>query len=146
MGTTTRRRLAMLATAVVLGALLGIGSWRAMASPQVPIERVEYKCYTLPQGRALNQDVGLNDQFGDETVVVQQPLLLCNPATKIVNGVVFTAEAPHLKCYKIVPSASVNQRVNLTDQFHREENVLVTAAQILCTEVTKEEVAAPPTQ
>jgi hypothetical protein len=122
--------------------LVALGGWGAGA---LAGERrvTEYKCYDLPQTPAVGQDVTLEDQFHPEgeAVTVQQPLYLCNPATKIVNGVRFeNPTAPHLKCYKIVPSTSVNKQVTLTDQFHPEgEEATVTTPRFLCTEVEKEE-------
>jgi hypothetical protein len=50
---------------------------------------IEYKCYVIPQGPALNKHAQLEDQFDQENITVQQPLYLCNPATKMFNGETF---------------------------------------------------------
>ena len=136
--------MAILAVAVVLAIAAPVASGQALTLPTI-----EYKCYTVPPGAAVNKPATLTDQFDSENVRVQQAMLLCNPATKVFNGVTFGGETvtipgttieitlPHLKCYKIVPSKTVNERVTLEDQFGTEENVLVTTPQILCTTVTK---------
>src|SRR6266496_5653014 len=138
--------LAILAVAVVMAIAAPTASAQALTLPTI-----EYKCYVVPPGRAVNKPATLSDQFDTEDVHVQQPLFLCNPASKTFNGTTFggstvtvggiTIEVPHLKCYKIVPSATVNKRVTLTDQFGTEEGVLVTTPQLLCTTVTKTELS-----
>jgi hypothetical protein len=130
------RAVKVIVLAVAMLVALGVWGAGAMAGES---ERVtEYKCYDIPPGPAVGQEVTLEDQFGRQDVTVQQPLYLCNPATKIVNGVSFTnPTAPHLKCYKIVPSTSVKRQVTLEDQFGTEENVTITTPRFLCTEVEK---------
>jgi hypothetical protein len=120
---------------IVLAAamLVALGGWGAGALAGEG-KVTEYKCYDIPQGPAVGQEVTLEDQFGTEDVTVQQPLYLCNPALKNGKG---DLNAPHLKCYKIVPSTSVNRQVTLEDQFGTEENVNITTPRFLCTEVEK---------
>jgi hypothetical protein len=143
-------KVAVIAVAVVIT----IAAWSPRASAQViTLPTIEEKCYVIPPGRALNTPATLTDQFDTEDVLVQQPLYLCNPATKTFAGGTFggptvtipvppgattvTIAVPHLKCYKITPSKTVNETVTLTDQFGTETDVKVTTPQFLCTTVTK---------
>jgi hypothetical protein len=130
--------------------LVALGGWGAGVLAGESERVVEYKCYDIPPGPAVGQEVTLIDQFHPEpegeVVTVQQPLYLCNPAAKIMNGVRFeNPNVPHLKCYKIVPSRAVKKEVTLTDQFHPGtedepgETVTITTPRFMCTEVVKTE-------
>jgi hypothetical protein len=128
------------AAIVAVAMLVSIGIWKPRTSvrAQGHVRAAEYKCYVLPPGPAVNKEAQFQDQFGTETVKVQQPLFLCNPATKIFNGMTFENPAlPHLKCYNITPSTAVKKTVTLKDQFETETNVMVTTPQFVCTEVEK---------
>jgi hypothetical protein len=154
-------KVAVFAVAVVIA----IAGWSPRASAQViTLPTIEEKCYVIPPGPALNTPATLTDQFDTEDVRVQQPLYLCNPATKTFAGGTFggptvtipvppgattvTIAVPHLKCYKIVPSTTVKETVTLVDQFGTETDVKVTTPQFLCTTVTKTVTTAamPPTR
>lgn len=111
---------------------------------------IEFQCYQLAGGGALNQPATLKDQFDQDNVLVQEPQLLCNPATKRFNGRTFggfptiTAVGttvritlPHLQCYRIEPDKTEDKTVTLRDQFGTETDVKVTASHFLCTTVIK---------
>jgi hypothetical protein len=137
------KRAGILKAAPAVAILLAVGNWTPRASAQAASHTAEYKCYNIPQSPAVGQPITLQDQFGTEEVTVQQPEYLCNPAIKTFNGVKFGSltRFPHLKCYKIVPSTTVNKAVTLKDQFEMED-VTVTSAALVCTEVTKTENTA----
>jgi len=123
---------------------------------------IDYECYVVPQGRALNARATLTDQFGAQSVLVQESLYLCNPTQKTFNGTVYggttvtattstgepvTVTLPHLKCYKTVPSAAVKVEVNLfTPQFKDTETANITAPQFVCTTVIKTVLTAAAPQ
>jgi hypothetical protein len=119
----------------------------------LPPERFSFKCYVINQGTAPKEEVRLCDQFhecaegthgreGGELVTVREPQLLCTPAQKIREKDTRTDDAvepsvdfegDHLKCYNITSAGpSVNQEVDVSDQFFDADSVKVQTAQYLC--------------
>lgn len=129
--------------------ILMIAVPRAQAQQLTITSIVDYECYVVPPGAALDAPAILTDQFGTQDVLVQASLYLCNPTTKVFQGQTFggttatlsngeTVVLPHLKCYKTVPSASVNVPVSLfSPQFGDTETAKITAPQFVCTTVEK---------
>jgi hypothetical protein len=159
----------MTSTRTFWTALLAVGVALMIMAPvataQVTVDLtnvvVDYKCYVVAPGPALNKEATLSDQFdairgGVEDVLIQQPQFLCNPAIKTTAEGVFggpsvtvddvTVILPHLKCYKIVPSRTINLLADLTTPqfddtpFETENDARISAAQYLCTTVTKSDI------
>jgi hypothetical protein len=158
----------MTSTRTFWTAVLAVGVASTIMAPvataQVTVDLtnvvVDYKCYVVAPGPALNKPATLSDQFdeirGEEDVLIQQPQFLCNPARKTTTEGTFggptvtvgdvTVILPHLKCYKIVPSRTVNLLADLTTpqfagtDFETEDDARIAAAQYLCTTVTKSDI------
>jgi hypothetical protein len=133
---------ALTVAVLAVAMLVAIGSWEvyrgAEALAQVP--EVQFKCFDLAQTPgALREPASLTTQFGAEDVQVMEPLLLCAPVTKQRGEEITEPEINvHILCYKIIPSGPPpNVTVTLEDQF-RTQTARVTAAELLCVEVTKE--------
>lgn len=91
------------------------------ASKNVPVTLPplnHYKCYEA-EGDPLDVPVTLTDQFDQVGVRVLEPTLFCNPAEKVVNGIVHPIEDPfaHLACYRIDPPMLYGLGVMAFDQF-----------------------------
>jgi hypothetical protein len=137
---------------LVVAVVLMVAAPSAIAQT-VQLPTIEFQCYVIQHGAHADANVRLTDQFGAENALVQESQLLCNPAKKVFNGNTFggqtvtipvptgattiTIAVPHLQCYKIVPSSTVDRNVKLTDQFGTEAFVSVTGPQVLCTTVVK---------
>jgi hypothetical protein len=91
-----------------------------------PIVSNHYLCYEA-QGPALNLPVNLQDQFGVVDVVATLPEMFCNPAEKMVDGVIYPREDPvaHLACYRIEPPVAYDFQVVGYDQFETYDLHLV---------------------
>ncbi len=83
-----------------------------------------FKCYRVTQGTPANAFVQLLDQFDRldqklEHVVVQNPLLFCNPVNKIRDREVapILNENNHLKMYFIAPTLTQSRVVFVSNQF-----------------------------
>ena len=92
------------------------------------------KLYTLnpPAGSILRKVVVFN-QFGQSTLTVRASSLLAVPTGK--NAGAFH-DLDHFKCYDC-GGPEVDIVVNLTDQFHTENNVLVVQPRYFCNPVAK---------
>jgi hypothetical protein len=91
-----------------------------MPGEELPVAN-HYKCYTCT-GNRVDKLVFLRDQFSesDRTVVVQEPLWLCNPTKKtIVGGPTYDVvdENQHYVCYRIQSEFVSGTSVAFTDQF-----------------------------
>ena len=96
-------------------------------------------CYrTAPQSGFQRRDIGVRNQFGDQTVTVLKPLQLCVPSEK--DGVPSALGIDHFRCYKarIRPGTpSFDEReVTLVDQFENKRE-RVTGCFRFCTPVDK---------
>jgi len=100
-----------------------------------------YLCYEVISGLPVGLDgVILTDQFDQEPVTVGDPILLCNPADKIVpdDGIPIFDNENHLACYDITPYLSpALTEVVANDQFG-DSQFTVLDHQFLCVPSTKE--------
>jgi hypothetical protein len=88
------------------------------------------KLYNLNPGPIVPpRPVIVNNQFGPQALNVQSSRLLAVPTQKN-NGGIFH-DLDHFKCYDCTGNP-VNVSVNLTDQFHVENNVVVLQPIFLC--------------
>jgi hypothetical protein len=78
--------------------------------------------------------VKITNQFGTKTIQVYQPEVLAVPTQK--QGHEPPQDLDHFKCYR-ASGKSVKRRVNLRDQFHVEENVLVSEPFAFCNPTEK---------
>jgi hypothetical protein len=86
-----------------------------------------FQCYRITQGTPANDFVLLHDQFdvtpnGNvfEHVIVQNPLLFCNPVKKTTSTGQTTPivnENNHLELYYIAPTTGPTRTVTVTNQF-----------------------------
>jgi hypothetical protein len=127
--------------------LLALGSGVAYAD-----ELPHFKCFQLAEkGGALNEEVKLKTQFGEEEVEVKNPHFLCAPTIKkrgcpkdedgeekCAEKTYAKLDGLHLLCWKIAPSGPpVSEEVTLDSQFGDTE-VKVQTGQLLCEPVDKE--------
>src|SRR6266508_4579797 len=78
--------------------------------------------------------VTLDDQFGSDTVRVEQPDLFCNPVEKIHNGVRerIQERAVHLTCYDIKgPQRTEATQFGVRNQFETD-TFTITSFELLC--------------
>ena len=102
-----------------------------------------YKCFDIV-GPPLGVPVTLQDQFGSQSAIVQEPRLLCPPAIK--NNQFGSLHSPHLKCYNLQPMTPPPAAiVDLDGQFSYERRVPVGPASMLCTPANKQVVSPNPT-
>jgi hypothetical protein len=92
-----------------------------------------YWCYDVT-GEPVDTTVTLDDQFGSDTVRVEQPDLFCNPVEKIHNGVRTRIEerAVHLTCYDIKgPQRTEATQFGVKNQFETD-TFTITSFELLC--------------
>jgi hypothetical protein len=78
--------------------------------------------------------VTLADQFGSDTVQVEQPEYFCNPVVKVHNGVTTRIEEKqvHLTCYDIkAPQRTEATSFGVMNQFE-SDTFTITSWDILC--------------
>jgi hypothetical protein len=109
-----------------------------------PADLNHYKCYTVSRSPAVNETIGLSDQFGpDEQVLVRRLIRLCNPVEKRREG--REPEPPphpneHLACYRVdEPLPFQEPTVFTRDQFRDRETLRVTRPSTLCVPSRKRE-------
>ena len=107
-----------------------------------------YLCYEVISGPPVGLDgVILTDQFHQENVTVGDPMLLCNPADKIVpeDGLPIYDRENHLACYDIAPHEPLPFTIHVVanDQFGDSQFVIL-ENQFLCAPSTKK-IKPPPT-
>jgi hypothetical protein len=105
--------------------------------PEGPHHLDHFVCYRA-SGPAVNQAVGLRDEFLGEIVGVTMPALFCNPAKKEHNGVVTPVEHPdaHLACYTILGQQGMRARW-VRNQFGIEQ-LAIAGARMLCVPSSKQ--------
>ncbi len=126
-------------------ALLAVLAGNTVADAQLSLLD-HFKCYRVTEGTPANAFVALQDQFDllNETfehVVVQNPLLFCNPVSKtLASGQVTSIvnENNHLKMYFIAPTLTQTRLVTVTNQF--------TGSAITTLQVFQPVILAVPTQ
>lgn len=100
----------------------------ATAGAQANLNLDHFKCYRITEGTPANDFVLLHDQFDFtpngapffEHVVVQNPLLFCNPVKKTTSTGQQTPivnENNHLEIYHIAPTTAQTRTVTVTNQF-----------------------------
>jgi hypothetical protein len=91
-------------------------------------------CYEV-NGPPVDSDVILADQFGTDTVRVEQPVLFCNPVEKSIGGKVverIVEREVHLTCYDLHgPQRTEATLVQISNQFE-EDTFTITSFQLLC--------------
>jgi hypothetical protein len=111
-----------------------------------------FRCYTLlsvsvdpvPPPRT----VGVRDQFGPTQVEVSTPWapsFVCNPATKVVDGVTHPAlyAFAHLACYSLAPQASATRTIFIRNQFG-DASAALQQPTLLCLPSLKDGGPPPP--
>jgi hypothetical protein len=97
-------------------------------------------CYDINQATPFTpRHVLVNNQFGEQELVVTKPFQLCNPATKDEVGNFEDLNLDHMKCYRVrraVGSPRVNPTITVQDQFETR-TAQVFRPHILCNPVDK---------
>jgi hypothetical protein len=97
-------------------------------------------CYDINQATPFQpRHVLVNNQFGEQELVVTKPYQLCNPATKDGVGNFEELDLDHMKCYRVrraVGSPRVNPTITVQDQFETR-TAQVFRPHILCNPVSK---------
>ncbi len=81
--------------------------------------------------------VSIQNQFGEQDLVIDHVISFLVPARKIEPGLEFPDGLDHYKGYRIIGGASINQTVSLADQFEAEDGVAVLEPLVFCVPVTK---------
>jgi hypothetical protein len=118
-------------------------SGSAAANPLSSVDH--FKCYKAseqPPPKPLPPSVILADQFGAGQLKVGPVVMLCNPVTKIHDGVEYTMRHPelHLVCFKLRQNQSRTVIVN--NQFG-QRTLRVNAAKRLCLPSYKNQQPGP---
>jgi hypothetical protein len=100
--------------------------------------------YEVIEGRSVGAEVGLNDQFGDETVTVYEPAFFANPVRIIHDGEVTEILYPevHGVLYRI-EGGDFQREVQVVNQFG-EQTLNVDAPNLLA--VPSEKISASMTE
>jgi hypothetical protein len=126
----------------VVGArLLLVPTEKLVSDLGFPERLNHYWCYEA-NGERVGEDVTLEDQFGSDTVRVEEPRFFCNPVEKLHAGVRFRIEERqvHLTCYEIHgPQKTVPTQFGMTNQLETD-TFTVTAYELLCVPSAKGEV------
>jgi len=105
--------------------------------PPPPIPRVDhYFCYGVKPAEPFKpRPVTLKDQFGASKAEVVEPVLLCNPAVKLVQGKetgeIVNREA-HLACYVIREIEFKPRRVTIWNQYEKARVLEAGRPTLLC--------------
>ncbi len=105
---------------------------------RLPRRLDHFLCYPVT-APSLAQPVSLTDQFQTKDVIVEQPVLFCNPVQKTIGNNTTRVQnaAAHLLCYNIRLSQSTTSRqVNIKNQLETDLFTLTTT-QMLCVPSTK---------
>jgi hypothetical protein len=98
-----------------------------------PTRLNHYWCYDVT-GAPVDTTVTLADQFGADTVRVEQPEYFCNPVVKVHNGVTTRIEEKklHLTCYDIkAPQRTGPTSFGVMNQFETD-TFTITSFDLLC--------------
>jgi hypothetical protein len=104
-----------------------------------PDDLNHYWCYEV-NGPRVRTRVTLEDQFGTNTVRVEEPKFFCNPVEKIHAGVTVPIEEEevHLTCYEIKgPQRTKATEFDVFNQLE-QDTFTVTAFELLCVPSEKE--------
>jgi hypothetical protein len=81
--------------------------------------------------------VRVQNQFGEQKLLIDQLLFLLVPAQKIEPGLGYPKELDHFKGYRVFNGPVINRTVSLADQFGVEDEVLVLEPLVFCVPVLK---------
>jgi hypothetical protein len=107
-----------------------------------PTKLDHYLCYPVT-GTSLEQAVSLTDQFQSMDIVVEKPVLFCNPVAKTIGNKTSRIQnaAAHQVCYNIrLPQSTTSRQVPIQNQFETDTFTLTTT-QLLCVPSTKTQVS-----
>lgn len=76
--------------------------------------------------------VHVQNQFGDQDLLIDHLLFLLVPAQKIEPGLDFPDTLDHYKGYRVFSGPVINRTVSLADQFGEEDGVLVLEPLVFC--------------
>ncbi|MFC1861120.1 hypothetical protein ACFLYL_02415 [Chloroflexota bacterium] len=103
-----------------------IGHARGLLTPAEKLEQGSefprsldhYKIYMVLNGKTVDKDVKLKDQFGTHKVIVTYPVAFAVPVKREHGGKVFSVhnEKAHLIIYKISPR-DITKQLRVRDQF-----------------------------
>ena len=99
-----------------------------------------YQCYKVQKwdGKVINPDVKVRDQFGKYGQYAIRPVLLCNPVS--INGKPIANPEVHLVCYSTDPNNDGDlkeQQVAVHNIFGDHKLALERVSQLLCVTSTK---------
>ncbi len=121
-------------TLTAVGArVLLVPTQKLVGGLEFPKKLNHYWCYEV-SGEPVGRTVTLADQFGTDTVSVEQPEYFCNPVEKTVAGVRTKIEERevHLTCYDIKgPQKTQSATFGVFNQFERD-TFTITSWDILC--------------
>ena len=85
-----------------------------------------FQCYRIAPGPIGHPPVAITttDQFGEQQIVLGQPIQICNPTAKVHKGKKFPAlnAKAHLICYEIVKQPDAKMRaVDTRNQFYNRK-------------------------
>jgi hypothetical protein len=78
------------------------------------------------------RSVRVQNQFGDQDLLIDHLLFLLVPAQKIEPGLDFPETLDHFKGYRVINGRAINKLVSLEDQFGAEDGVLVMEPLVFC--------------
>ena len=81
--------------------------------------------------------VRVQNQFGEQDLLIDHLLFLLVPAQKMEPGLEFPDTLDHYKGYRVFSGPEVNRTVSLVDQFGAEDGVLVLKPLVFCVPVVK---------
>lgn len=95
--------------------------------------------YKLAGEKEPQRKVGVVNQFGEQTVLVDQPAFLLAPAKKTHDRKTYptSARLDHFKAYKVIEGKKIGKTVTLVDQFGEERNVVIQPV-LFCVPVAKQ--------
>jgi hypothetical protein len=121
-------------TLEVVGArVLLVPTQKLVGDLEFPRRLNHFRCYEA-NGERPRVSVTLEDQFGSDTVRVEQPELFCNPVEKIRDGERFRIleRRVHLTCYDIhAPQRTTATQVGVMNQLETD-TFTVTSFELLC--------------
>ena len=81
--------------------------------------------------------VNVQNQFGEQKLLIDYLLFLLVPAQKIEPGLDFPETLDHYKGYRVFSGPVADRRVSLVDQFQRQDEVQVLEPLVFCVPVVK---------
>ena len=100
-----------------------------------------YLCYGA-SGPGLDMGVTIVDQFQQQTALLLDPFLFCNPADKNGSGIQNLDD--HLACYRYTPPGLGANEVSIFNQFFPNGDVLTVAESFALCLPSKKSIPPPP--